>query len=1095
MRLNARWVVAALLALAGGAVSQEKGRGKAAAPEKPDSDKPWKVEDAHGPTRNISFTADEGTWLSLDVHPDGRSLVFSLLGDLYVLPASGGDARRITSGTGYDVQPRFSPDGRMIAFASDRGGTEAVWVCDANGGGARQVAGEKDTVVNSPAWSPDGEYILGRKRLTDTSSIGTTELWMWHVKGGKGLQVTKKDTQPEAADPVFSRDGRFVYFSARDARYRYDRNVNEGIWQIKRLDRRTGQAVPLTGEFGGAGAPALSPDGRQLSFVRRIRSRTVLEVMDLDTGRTRRVAEGMERDLQEGFADHGVFPGYAWTPDGKSILATADGRIWRFDAQGGARDAVPFSAAVEQRVTEALRFPRMVWADTVRARILRWPVESPDGKRVVFSALGHLYSMDLPAGAPRRLTGLRELEYAPALSPDGSTLAFVTWSDREGGHVYSMPAAGGEPRRLTAAPGQYANPSFSRDGSRIVFLRGSGATFRDGDVGDELWHEIHWMPAAGGESRYVIGTPSRGSNRRMPRPAFSGDGERIFFLEDEKAEKPGEVGKAVLLSVKLDGTDKRTHLRWPKAEEAVVSPDGRHVAFSELHNAYVTALPPLAAEPVDVAVEDGPLPVGQLTDEGGEWMGWAQGGRAVTWIFGSTYRRLSLDQALPEPRPSPSPSPAARAGKPAASAKDDKPPKKELPRAEAMEIVLEVPREKPTELVAYRGARIVTMKGDEVVEGGTLLVGGNRIEAVGADGAVTVPAGARVVDLAGKTVIPGLVDLHAHLHYTTLDILPERPWKYLANLAYGVTTTHDPSASTHEVFGQAEMVEAGLMVGPRVLSTGFVLYGADNPGRAVVKSLDDARHHVRRLKALGAFSVKSYMQPRREQRQWLLQAAREEGLLVVPEGGGNLEANMGMILDGHTTLEHALPVTPLRRDVTTLFGRSGTAYTPTLLVAYGGLSGDRWFHQHHEIWKDERLLRHVPQGVVDTLGRIRSVMATDEDWHHLDVAAGAKAVMEAGARVNLGGHGQMQGLGPHWELWAFVQGGMTPHQALRVGTLFPAQSLGLDAEIGSLERGKLADFVVLDRNPLEKIENTDSVALVVKNGQAYRPEELAREAR
>jgi imidazolonepropionase-like amidohydrolase len=199
-----------------------------------------------------------------------------------------------------------------------------------------------------------------------------------------------------------------------------------------------------------------------------------------------------------------------------------------------------------------------------------------------------------------------------------------------------------------------------------------------------------------------------------------------------------------------------------------------------------------------------------------------------------------------------------------------------------------------------------------------------------------------------------------------------------------------------------------------------------------------------------------------------------------------------MILDGHTTVEHALPTTPLRKDVVTLFSKSSTSYTPTLLVAYAGISGDRWFHQHYEIWKDERLLRYVPQGVLDTLGRIRGVMATDEDWHHIDVAASAKKIADAGGRVCLGGHGQMQGLGPHWEMWAFVQGGMSPMQALRVATRWPAETLGLDQDLGSLEAGKLADFVVLEKNPLEKIENTDSVVLVVKNGSAYRPEDLRR---
>jgi Tol biopolymer transport system component/imidazolonepropionase-like amidohydrolase len=1083
MRLAAALIAALVSSTAAGAAEP-----KAAAPAKPDSDKPWKIEEAHGPSSTVAFTTEEGTWLHLDVHPDGTQIVFSLLGDLYLLPMGGGEARRITSGTAYDVQPRFSPDGKWIAFASDRGGMENLWVADREGKNPRPVTTDKANAINSPAWSPDGQYLVGRKRLTDTSSLGTVELWMWHLKGGEGVQLTKKDEQPDAADPAFSPDGRFLYYSARPGRYKYDANVNNGIWQVKRFDRRTGQALPLTGEFGGAAVPTPSPDGKQLAFVRRVRAKTRIEVLDLASGRSRVVAPEVERDMQEGFAAHGVTPGFDWTPDGKALVATAQGRIWRFDAGTGERSAIPFKAAVEQRVTDAIRFPHAVDSDTVRARIIRWPVESPDGKRLVFSAVGRLYEMDLPSGTPRRLTSGTDLEYAPAFSPDGTQVAYVTWNDREGGHVWALPGGGGAPRQVTQEPAQYANPSFSPDGKRIVYLKGSGATFRGNDPGDELWHEIRWSEAAGGPANFVIGVKNRGQNRRMARPTFSADGLRVFYLDDEDA-KPTEVPKSVLTSVRLDGTDARTHLRWPKAEEAAVSPDARYVAFSELHNAYVTPMPDLYAQAIDVSADKGALPVGKLTDEGGEWMGWADGGRTVTWSFGPVYHRIALDKALPTPEP--------EAAKPADTSKKDDPKaaekkddKKKLPASQAIEIVLDLPRPKPTETVAYRGARIVTMKGDEVIENGTIVVEGNRIKAVGTS--VAVPPGARTVDVAGRTIVPGFIDEHAHLHYSTLDIFPQRPWKYAANLAYGVTTAHDPSASTHEAFGQSEMVEAGVMTGPRIYSTGFILYGADSAQRAVIESLDDARKHVRRLKSLGAFSVKSYMQPRREQRQWVIQAAREEGMLVVPEGGGDLEFDMSMVLDGHTTIEHSLPQTPLYNDVVTLFSRSKTAYTPTLLVAYGGLSGDKWFHQHYELWKDERLQRVTPQAVVDSLGRIRGVMATDPaDWHHIDVAANAKKVMDAGGRVCLGGHGQMQGLGPHWEVWAFVQGGMTPLQALRVATRYPAESLGIDKDLGSLEPGKLADFMVLEKNPLEKIENSETVELVVKNGQSYDPKDLA----
>ncbi|MBI2839538.1 MAG: PD40 domain-containing protein [Acidobacteria bacterium] len=1046
----------------------------------------WKVDDAHGPASVVTFTTDEGTWMSLDVHPAGDRIVFSLLGDLYLLPIGGGEARRITSGPSYDVQPRFSPDGKWIAFTSDRSGIENIWICDLEGSNSRAISTEKEKTVSAPEWSPSGDYIVGRKRTTDTSSIGTIDLYMWHIKGGLGVQITKREDQPDAADLEFSPDGRFLYFSARDSRYRYDRNVDEGIWQIKRLDLRNNQTVPLSQDWGGMAAPRISPDGKLMAYVRRVRTQTRLELMDLATGSTRVLAPAVQRDMQEGFADHGVFPGYAWTPDGGAVVATAEGRIWKWELSTGNRTLIPFTAAVEQRVSQALRTPRPAVQDMVRARIVQWPVESSDGETLAFSALGHLYTMALPGGTPKRLTAGDDLEFSPAWSPDGKEVAYVTWNDKSYGQVWAVTAeVGSVPRRVTTNAGQYANPSFSPDGSKIAYLKGSGVTARGYDLGEEIWHEVQWVEAGGGAGHFVVGTKNRGSNRRMARPFFSRDGERIFYLEDDKTEKPTEVPKAILVSVKLDGTDRRVHMRWGMAEEALVSPDGRWVAFMELHNAYVAAFPEWSGQTVEASLTDAPLPLCQLSDEGGEWVSWSSDSHRVGWIFGTAYHRLTLEKAFAQAQAEEKKKPAGAKNAPPATEEA-----KKLPESERIEIKLEVPRARPSGLVAYTGARIVTMKGDEVIERGTIVVDADRIVNVGAEGQVSIPAGARTVDAAGRTIIPGLFDEHAHLHYTTLDILPQRPWKYMANLAYGVTTTHDPSAATHEVFAQAEMVEAGLMTGPRIYSTGFVLYGADDPSRAQIKSLDDARRHVRRLKALGAMSVKSYMQPGRDQRQWVIQAAREEGLMVVPEGGGNLEADMTMVIDGHTTLEHSLPVTPLRKDVVTLLARSGTAYTPTLLVAYGGLSGDKWFFQHYDIWKDTRLLRFVPQSVVDRLGRIRSVMAPDDEWHHIDVATSAKKVVDAGGRVCLGGHGQMQGLGPHWEIWAFVQGGMTPLQALRVATLAPAQALGLDRDLGSIEPGKLADFVVLERNPLEKIENTDSVEMVVKNGVGYRPEDL-----
>jgi len=395
-----------------------------------------------------------------------------------------------------------------------------------------------------------------------------------------------------------------------------------------------------------------------------------------------------------------------------------------------------------------------------------------------------------------------------------------------------------------------------------------------------------------------------------------------------------------------------------------------------------------------------------------------------------------------------------------------------------------VQRSKPDGTVAFTGARIVSMRGDEVIDNGTVVVEGNRITAVGPTAAMTIPLSIRIFDVSGKTIMPGLIDVHAHLGYGVLDINPQKEWRYFANVAYGVTTTHDPSASTHTVFSQSEMIEAGVMVGPRVFSTGFILYGALVPDMAVIENYADALAHVRRLKRLGAFSVKSYMQPRREQRQWVIRAARAENMLVFPEGGGNFPANMGMILDGHSGIEHSLSVANIYSDVVQLFANSRAGYSPTMLVAYGGQVGENWFYQHYDVWENEKLQSFFPPRQIDSRAR-RRVMSAEDDFNHMAIARQLKQVDDAGGLVVLGAHGQLQGLGAHWELWAMTHGGMSNHAALRAATRNGAEYIGMDEHLGSIEPGKLADFIILDENPLERIENTDSLDMTVTNGVVY----------
>ncbi|NNM31755.1 MAG: amidohydrolase, partial [Gemmatimonadetes bacterium] len=696
-----------------------------------------------------------------------------------------------------------------------------------------------------------------------------------------------------------------------------------------RWDRQTGEFTPVTSRYGGAGNASLNPDGTLLAYVTRegLESRIVLR--DLESGAERFLGGGLDRDQQEAFAWTGIYPAMDFTPDGKEIVYSGKGRLWRRSIEGGDPIEIPFTARVEQTLQEALRFKPDVLSENVRARTLRWIHESTEAGRIVFCALGRLYTCNRDGSNVRRLLNDDDdttFEYAPRFSPDGKRLAYVTWNDEAKGHVWRSNANGRTPRQLTEVPGQYANPNWSSDGKRLVYLKGSGATLRGGDLTGELWHEIYILDADGGEPEYVTSVGVRGAQARMPNPIFGPDDARIYYFENADQKTIQYV------SVRPDGTDKQTHVKIPYGEEAILSPDGKWLAYKHLHDGYLAPLPRVGQQTLDLGDKDGAVVVKKLSSDLADWLHWTDA-NTITWAAGPSFYRQTLDKLFAEP-------PEEEEDDEAEEDEEDEPD----PNApEEVDVVLEVPRHVPAGTLVIDGARLIPMAGDEVIEDGVMVIRGNRIVAAGRRGSVSIPDDVdHTVDARGLTAIPGLVDAHAHMGYGGLDINPQRDWKYYANLAYGVTTTMDPSASTHLVFAQSEMVEAGVMKGPRIYSTGFILYGADIAGKAPTESYEDALRHVQRLKKLGAFSVKSYMQPRREQRQWYIKAAREEEMLVFPEGGGNFEYYLGMIIDGHTGIEHSVPVAPLYDDVVQLWAATEVGYTPTLLVSYGGLSGEHW---------------------------------------------------------------------------------------------------------------------------------------------------------
>jgi Tol biopolymer transport system component/imidazolonepropionase-like amidohydrolase len=1043
----------------------------------------------------IEFTTDEGTWMSLDVSPDGRMIAFDLLGDIYTLPIEGGTAKRILGGMSFDSQPKFSPDGRSIAFLSDRSGVENLWVADADGANPRAISKDRLTSdapqsMCSPSWTADGEYLLVSKSRPPERTHG---VFLYDKNGGTGVRVGSAPAPPPDPDQsqgpprqdpnrlgaVASPDGKFIFYAQRTGLFSY--NVRFPLWQIHRFDRDTGEDATITNAQGSAMRPVLSPDGKLLVYATRFDGQTGLRIRNLETGDERWLMYPVTRDDQESIATRDTMPGYAFMPDGKSMLVPINGKIQRVDVEGGRATLIPFTAKVEAEIASRLLFENKIDdGPTVRAKLVRWPALSPDGKRLVFTALNRIWIMNAAGGKPERLTrpagdAEKAGEFMPTWSPDGKFVAFVTWA-KDGGHLYRVAAApGSAPERLSRYAAYYAEPVYTPDGSKIVYLTGTRADQLYADLkyieaGDpdvfpesgtpgeiaglrsDAEMDLRWIPAAGGDSTLIAATGGGHS------PHFASDSVHVYLTT-----------RRGLSAIRMDGFDRRQIVRVtgsgagenpPGASEIRVSPDGRQ-AFVSLQNKHIIlGIPRVGKEVVKISVRgtgDSVVPVKRLSREGGEYLSWAADGKSVLWSLGSTIYRQALSADKPE----------------------------------TIDPVVEAARARPHGSIVLTGARVVTMKGSandatDVIEKGEIVITDNRVAAVGAAGSLKRPAGARVLDVAGKTIIPGFVDVHAHM-WPPRGVHQTQVWQYLANLAYGVTTTRDPQTSTDDVFAYADLVETGDILGPRVLATG--------PGIFSNSGLDDKEAtaaFIKRYKeAYKTDTVKSYIPGDRLVRQWVILAARQYHLMPTTEGALDMKLDLSQMIDGFTGSEHTLPIQPLYKDVTQFVARTHTFYTPTTLVAYGApWSENYYFENTAGLHNDPKMRRFIPHELYDTMVRRRGQWFMPEEYGHVGIAKGIADVVHAGGRAGLGSHGQFQGLGAHWEIWDLQSGGLTPHETLRVATMFGAEALGLQKDVGSIEAGKLADLIVLDKNPLVDIHNTTFIKYVMKNGELYEGDTL-----